>query len=454
MSHLLDIYIELYKREEYSFLNLTPKQEETLKLLRSKDTIDEVVFGGGAGGGKTWLACVWLTFDCLSYPNIRTFIGRESLKRLRSTTFLTFKKVCTAYGIENELWNYNAQLDYITFENGSRIDFLELRYLPRDPLFERYGSEEFTHGFIEEGGEVHFDAFDTLKSRVGRQNNKEHGLKKRILVSCNPKKNWLYKYFYKPWKDGVLKPTRAFIQSLVTDNIHIDEDYIEGLKNLTNISKKERLLYGNWEYDDDPNALCDYDAICDLFTNSHIQGGIRRISADLAMKGRDKFIAGYWDGMICNVALDMKESSAKDIELKLKELKTVNSVGNTNIVADSDGLGAYLESYIRNIRTFHGGAAATDRKTYGHKKDQCAFKLAEVINNREMKIVCSPTQEEAIKEELSICLKEDNIDGDKRKIIKKDKQKELLGRSPDYMDMLLMRMDYEIANTKTAQIMW
>ncbi len=452
MTHLLELHLELYRRGEYSFLGLTDKQEETLRLLKGDNKYDEIVFGGGAGGGKSWLAAVWLTFDCLAYPDIRTFIGRESLKRLRSTTFLTFKKVCTKYGIDQSEWNYNAQLDYITFNNGSRIDFLELKYLPRDPLFERYGSEEFTHGFIEEGGEVHFDAFDTLKSRVGRQNNKETGIKKRILVSCNPKKNWLYKYFYKPWKEGRLEDHRTFVQSLVTDNPNIDEDYIEGLKRLSNQSKKQRLLYGNWEYDDDPSQLCDYDVICDLFTNDHIQGGKGYISADLAMKGRDKFIAGYWSGLVCNVSIDMAESTAKQIEHKLKELKTVNRVGNSCIIADSDGLGAYLESYITNIKAFHGGARPKNSRMYGNKKDECGFKLAELINNRMIRIVCSPTQEEYIKEELAICLKEDDLDGTKRKLIKKDKQKETLGRSPDYFDMLLMRMSYELIPVFSVKI--
>jgi hypothetical protein len=31
---------------------------------------------------------------------------------------------------------------------------------------------------------------------------------------------------------------------------------------------KERLLNGNWEYDDDPTKLYQYDDINDLFTNS------------------------------------------------------------------------------------------------------------------------------------------------------------------------------------------
>jgi hypothetical protein len=162
------------------------------------------------------------------------------------------------------------------------------------------------------------------------------------------------------------------------------------------------------------------------------------------MQGRDKFIAGYWNGLICNVAVDMAKSSGKQIELKLKELKISNSVGNSRIIADSDGLGAYLESYIRNIKTFHGGSSAINKKEFGILKDECGFKLAELINNRKMKIVCSSKQEESIKQELSICLKRDSVDVDKKRMIKKDKMKSLLGHSPDYLDMLLMRMFFEL----------
>ena len=162
------------------------------------------------------------------------------------------------------------------------------------------------------------------------------------------------------------------------------------------------------------------------------------------MKGRDKFVGGYWNGLICSVAIDMDKSTAKEIELKLKDLKIVNNVGNSNIVADADGLGSYLESYIRNIKTFHGGSQAWDKYKFGILKDECAYKLAELINKREIKIICSRQQEEFIKEEISICLKSDNLDLDKKKIIKKDKMKELLGRSPDYLDMLIMRMIFEL----------
>ncbi len=48
-------------------------------------------------------------------------------------------------------------------------------------------------------------------------------------------------------------------------------------------------------------------------------------------------------------------------------------------------------------------------------------------------------------------LKADDIDADERKkrIIKKDDMKKILGRSPDYLDTLLMRMYFEITPTPT-----
>jgi hypothetical protein len=45
-----------------------------------------------------------------------------------------------------------------------------------------------------------------------------------------------------------------------------------------------------------------------------------------------------------------------------------------------------------------------------------------------------------------MCLKRDNVDVSKKKLIPKAKMKELLGHSPDYLDMLLMLMTFWIKN--------
>jgi hypothetical protein len=180
----------------------------------------------------------------------------------------------------------------------------------------------------------------------------------------------------------------------------------------------------------------------------NIKGGKKYISADLAMQGRDKFIAGCWSGLICTVDIDKSKSTGKSIEIDLKDLKTRRSVGNSNIVADSDGLGAYLDSYIKHIKTFHGGGSAITKTDFINLKSECGFKLAEIINNREIKIICTNKQEEQIKKEVSVCLKRDNLlkDEQKKRLIPKDKMKIMLGNSPDYLDMLLMRMVFEISS--------
>ena len=54
-------------------------------------------------------------------------------------------------------------------------------------------------------------------------------------------------------------------------------------------------------------------------------------------------------------------------------------------------------------------------------------------------------QRERIMEELSV-LKQDHIDADTRKkgIISKENMKDILGHSPDYLDMLIMAMLFRI----------
>ena len=114
------------------------------------------------------------------------------------------------------------------------------------------------------------------------------------------------------------------------------------------------------------------------------------------------------------------------------------------LVADSDGLGAYLESYLNGIKEFHGGNRPVNPE-FDNLKSECAFKLAEMINNRQIRVVCSDAQGERIKKELSV-LKQDHVDADTRKkgIISKEKMKETLGHSPDYLDMLIMAMVFRI----------
>ena len=430
----------LQQREEQQRVNY--KQLLAYRHL-ADPRIRYVVYGGAAGGGKSWLGCDWLMRCCWAFPKTRWFVGRNNIKDSRESVLVTFGKVADSYGFTD----YRITDDGIKFTNGSEIVLLDLTFYPqKDPMFERLGSKEFTGGWIEEAGEVHYMAYEVLKSRIGRHLNEEYGLEAKMLITCNPKKNWLYKHFYKPHIDGTLPKDCAFVQALVYDNPFITPDYIRTLESIGVKSIRLRLLLGKWEYESNANQLADYDAILDCFTNERQTGdGVRRISADLAMKGRDRFVAFNWTGMAAKLAIDKPYSTGREIETDLRDESRRHGVRRSNIIADSDGLGQYLDSYLEGIKTFHGGAPAPDN-TYFNLKSQCAFKLAEVINAGLLCIDCPEELQSTIAEELEACLVARDVDADtsKKRIIDKREMKAVLGRSPDYFDPLMMRMYYEI----------
>lgn len=341
----------LQQREEQQRVNY--KQLLAYRHL-ADPRIRYVVYGGAAGGGKSWLGCDWLMRCCWAFPKTRWFVGRNNIKDSRESVLVTFGKVADSYGFTD----YRITDDGIKFTNGSEIVLLDLTFYPqKDPMFERLGSKEFTGGWIEEAGEVHYMAYEVLKSRIGRHLNEEYGLEAKMLITCNPKKNWLYKHFYKPHIDGTLPKDCAFVQALVYDNPFITPDYIRTLESIGVKSIRLRLLLGKWEYESNANQLADYDAILDCFTNERQTGdGVRRISADLAMKGRDRFVAFNWTGMAAKLAIDKPYSTGKEIETDLRDESRRHGVRRSNIIADSDGLGS------TSIRIWRASRRSTEER--------------------------------------------------------------------------------------------
>ena len=421
-------------------MNLTHKQAAALDYMEDDNT-SELLFGGGAGGGKSVLGTYWVLKCCFKYPGTRWLIGRAKLKTLKETTLKSLFEVIKIQKIPSEAFRYNAQSNMISFINGSEIFLKDLFYYPSDPDFDELGSLEITGAFIDEASQITLKAKNIVKSRI-RYKLDEYGLIPKMLMTTNPTRGWIYDQFYKPHTERMLDPHRKFIQSLFSDNIHVGEHYESVLDSLDDISRK-RLKLGDWDYQDDPSVLVDFDAVNDLFTNDHVKkNGDKRLSADLAMKGRDKFVVTYADGGVFSIVAEKAKTGGKEIETILKGLMVQYSVGASKVVADSDGMGAYIESYINGIKEFHGGGRPIRSSEYNNLKSQCAFKLAELINKREIRIECTPEHQQELKRQILNCLKRDNIDVDdgKKKIINKEKMKELLGNSPDHFDSLLMHM--------------
>ncbi len=442
----------LLMQEIIPTINPTYKQHLAYQGLQD-DVTDFLFFGGGAGGGKSWLGCEWLLTNCYFHPGSKWFIAREELKRLMGSSYVTFLKVCQHHQIPREDWKLNGQYNYIEFTNGSRIDLLDAKLLPGDPFYERFGSLEYTGGWIEEGSEVEFMAFDVLKSRVGRHLNKEFGIHPKILITCNPKKGWIYKLAFKPWKTKTLPSNYQFIQSLYSDNPFTADEYGHQLSQITDKNTKERLMKGNWEYDADPATLISYDAILDLWSNTVPSGGEKYLIGDVARFGDDKAVYGFWEGLRCYKIIVLQKKGIDAQQEQVKMWARDERIPYSHILVDEDGVGGGLVDGVKGIKGFVANSVplenpkTEEKENFANLKAQCSYLLAQKINDHEMAVHIEDEQvKEWLAEELEQIKSKDADKDGKRKIIPKEEVKEIIGRSPDFSDMVMMRMWFELSN--------
>jgi len=441
----------------------TPKQELVWEAWFD-DALRFVGFGGGAGGGKSWGFCEIFLFLCYRYPGIKLFIARKELKRLMSSTYLTFVKVCAHHKIPQEDWKLNGQYNYIEFNNGSRIDLLDVAPQPSDQDYERFGSLEYTQGWFEEAGEVAFKAFDVLKSRVGRHKNNEYNLKPKIGLTFNPSQGWLYTALYKPWKTGQLPSDWKFIQALYSDNPYTAQEYGQQLDSIKSESVRLRLRDGAWEYDADPAILIKLDSATDIFTNTVEPSEDKYLTIDAARFGGDLIPMIAWKGFH---AYKYKVFSRQGIDKTIDEVRTFaaeEKIPWSRIIIDETGLGAGIVDLMPGTKGFVGSASPIQLSSKGIRKivrpqeylnlrAQCFYALADKINEHGIcTSIAEPSIRDTIVSELrTIRAKNPDTDG-KLGIISKEEMKEFLGHSPDWADCLSMRMWFDIREPVTTKL--
>ena len=225
-------------RRHFPF-SVTPKQASFIVASE-----DEVLFGGAAGGGKSYGQLIDAMIFALRYPKSKQLILRRTYAELEKSLI---RESLSLY--PRELYRYHTQSHVGRFANGSIIDF---GYCAVESDVYQYQSAEYDVVRFDEL--THFTEFQYtyLISRVRGAN----GYPKQVKSSTNPGgigHAWVKSRFVLPAAAGTRfecdSGSRIFIPSLVDDNRFLmekDARYKERLAALPDLQRRA-LLDGDWD---------------------------------------------------------------------------------------------------------------------------------------------------------------------------------------------------------------
>jgi len=205
---------------------------------------DEVLFGGGAGGGKSYAQVIDALVYAVKYPGSKQLILRRTYPELDKSIIRT-----TLALYPKEIYRYISSSHTGLFTNGSVIDF---GYCDSETDVYRYQSSEFDVIRFDELTHFTKEMYIYLISRLRGVN----GYPKQMKSTTNPGgigHKWVKERFIDVGQPNTVHSfngqTRIFIPSLVSDNSFLMEKDKSYLKRLENLSEKDRkaLLHGQWD---------------------------------------------------------------------------------------------------------------------------------------------------------------------------------------------------------------
>ena len=233
-------------------LALKPKQQEVIDTLNNEPEIDELVLIGPTGTGKSALAAHVFISICENFPRSQIFIWRKNFGTARKTIWRTYKKMLQDMNmIEEEHYHLNEGSLLITFPNSSTITFAQAD-ASTDKDQNKIKGLDITANQIEEANELVEDAVDMVLSRKGRAN--ENGQPSINILTMNPNNGWAKSRYYDKWKKGELPHNVKVIEFTLEDSWQTDKD-INSLISSKPAWWVQRYLYNNWNYLDEDHAL-------------------------------------------------------------------------------------------------------------------------------------------------------------------------------------------------------
>lgn len=442
-------------------LNQFPKAQELVRAVFS-GKYRVIVYGGAVRGGKSFNLLMCLVLLARKYPGIRAAIVRKDMETLRRNTLPTCTKVFPSRFMplvnrSSYVWKCKNELYADTKLSGSVFFFGE--NYDKDKELKRWDGLEVNYFVLDQLEELTEDAFSKAIERAGSYFIPGLPLEEQpqplILASCNPTKNWVKRNIFDKYTAGTLPDDWLYIPASIKDNPHVPQSYRDSLETLRYTSPNEyvRRVDGDWNYLEGENFLFEQQAVHDMWTNDYVSPGIKCITADIALKGSDKFVIGVWNGWRLEYVEWHDKTDGKQVLDKIKLVARRFRIPFRNICYDADGLGAYLGGWLKTSYSFKATAAPIPppgspkgfRPNYESLKAQCADHAAEKVNEDLVYVVPghSIIQEHLVGDLESFQQRDRDRDGPFR-LTKKEVQKKALGRSPDFGDMFIQRSVFDL----------
>lgn len=256
----------------------------------------------------------------------------------------------------------------------------------------------------------------------------------------------------------------TFVPGVLTDNRELTSRDPAYKGNLLAQDKEhgQRLLRGCWYDAAGENDLFQRGALEDMFGNEFVDGGAEwYLSADVAMEGSDCFRVGVWHGLRLERIVSLPKSNGREVWETMQRLAAEHRVPGRNIVFDANGVGNFLTGFFRSAFDFRSqsaplpvrGDVGAVKVDYENLRTQCAYKLAELVAKNAVFVRADGRERDAMIEEFEAHKKLGTNPGGKLIITRKQEIKAGLRRSPDYFDMVMMRMVFEIAPRRRSYLL-
>ena len=416
------------------------------QLVRSyKNGSKGCVLEGSSRSGKTYAAVDFIVWLCSTQEhNCTIFLVKETYQSFKTTLYEDFKNRLPQYGIPHP---FDDAKDVHSFDLfGSTIYFIGA-----DKPSKVHGAS-CDYMFLNEVMHIPQAFFDQLEMRC----------RKFWWMDYNPSEleHWVYSsviprddvdYLHTTFNDNPFVPKRQREKILsyepTQDNVRqgTADEYMWKVYGLGLRVKADGFEIYNPE------------AFSKMFTMPANEEGNRYITADIALHGSDLFVIGIWYGYCLREVHTYQKSDGAEIINSIRTMMVYHNIPAVNVAYDADGVGGFVGGFIEGSKAIHNGAKAENDENYKNLKTQLYYKSGAEVSRGTYTIhpdVTSKTIKrggkittigQEMKRERAAILRDKPLGDGKLCILPKDKMHEIIGCSPDFLDMFAYRGIFDLS---------